>query len=204
MSGHGGHGHGHDRHGARQPERFDPARAAALDDPARFEHLPPAEVLRLLDAPQGARVIDFGTGTGTYAIEIASRRPDLEVIGLDEQPEMLAMLRAQPAAAELGNLRPVLTDAIDELRESADRILAINVFHELGDEAMRGLAGLLKPGGSALFIDWRSDVDRPVGPPKDHVYDAAEARRRIESFGLSVERQALLGYHFALVARKAS
>jgi precorrin-6B methylase 2 len=31
-------------------------------------------------------VIDFGAGTGTIAVELARRRPDLEVIALDEQP----------------------------------------------------------------------------------------------------------------------
>ena len=63
--------HDHSRHGAKQPERFDPAKAAKLDDPARFEYLPPAYITEALAAPQGACVIDFGTGTGTYAIELA-------------------------------------------------------------------------------------------------------------------------------------
>ena len=43
---HGEHG-GDDRHGARQPERFDPARAALLDEPSRFEYLRPDEVFAL-------------------------------------------------------------------------------------------------------------------------------------------------------------
>ena len=72
---HGGHRQGmqghDDRHGARQPERFDPARAALLDNPARFEHLPPDEVFAMLAAPAKSRVVDFGTGTGMYAIELA-------------------------------------------------------------------------------------------------------------------------------------
>ena len=41
------------RHGARQEERFNPERAAKLDDPARFEYLPVQEVARLLDVPAG-------------------------------------------------------------------------------------------------------------------------------------------------------
>ncbi|HXR35642.1 MAG TPA: class I SAM-dependent methyltransferase [Candidatus Binataceae bacterium] len=195
--------HDHSRHGAKQPERFDPARAAKLDDPARFEHLPPGDVTEMLAAPQGACVIDFGTGTGTYAIELATRRPDLQVIALDEQPEMLDLLRAKPAAAALKNLRPVLTDALPELQGKADRILAINVLHELGDEALSGLVALLKPEGRVLFIDWRADVERPVGPPRDHVYNVAEARKRVEGFGLLVEHQHLLQYHYVLLARRS-
>ena len=41
----------HDRHGVEQPKRFDPARAARLDDPPRFIHLSLANVLALLDPP---------------------------------------------------------------------------------------------------------------------------------------------------------
>jgi SAM-dependent methyltransferase len=195
--------HDHSRHGAKQARRFDPARAAKLDDPERFEYLAPAEITEMLAAPLDSCVIDFGTGTGTYAIELAKRRPDLEVIALDEQPEMLEMLRAKPAAAQLKNLRPVLTDALPQLQQKADRILGINVLHEIGDEALRGLIGLLKPEGRVLFVDWNADAERPVGPSRDQVYNAAEARKRIENFGLTVERQSTLRYHYVLMARRS-
>jgi hypothetical protein len=51
---HGGHHHGthrdEDRNGARQAERFDPARAALLDDPSRFWYLPPDEIFNIVDS----------------------------------------------------------------------------------------------------------------------------------------------------------
>ncbi|HUY25917.1 MAG TPA: class I SAM-dependent methyltransferase [Candidatus Binataceae bacterium] len=202
-----GHPHGHhgeDRHGARQPARFDPARAALLDDPRRFEHLAPHQVLELLDAPRGALVIDFGTGTGTFAIEIAKHRSDLRVIALDEQPGMLELLRAKPEAMNLRNLEAVLTDEVERFTGSGDRILALNVLHELGDDAIKQMIGLLKPDGEVLFIDWDSSIDRPIGPPKDHTYSPAEARARLESFGLGVELLPALKYHFVLRATKTN
>ena len=168
---HGGHAHGahgdDDRHGARQPERFDPARAALLDDPSRFGHLPPDEVFEMLAAPAGGRAVDFGTGTGTYAIELARSRPDLEVIALDEQQEMLDLLRAKPAAQKLSNLKALHTNEITKLNGTADRVLALNVLHEVGDEALRAMAALLKPSGTVLVVDWNAGVERPVGPPRD-------------------------------------
>ena len=199
---HGAHGDD-DRQGARQPERFDPARAALLDDPSRFGHLPPHEVFEMLAAPRGGQVVDFGTGTGTYAIELARGRPDLEVIALDEQQQMLDLLRRKPAAQQLSNLRVVHTDEIAKLHGTADRVLAINVLHELGDEALRALVGLLKPNGTVLAIDWNAGVDRPVGPPRDHVYTVAEARERMETAGLQIESERMFNYHYALVARRA-
>src|SRR5690348_5013581 len=192
------HGHG-DREGARQPERFDPARAALLDDPARLEYMLPETLIDLLEAPPGARVIDFGAGTGTFAIELARRRPDLEIIALDEQPQMLDMLKAKPAVRELRKLKTVLSGEM-ALAGSSQRILALNVLHELGDQALNDLAAMLERGGSALVVDWNAQVDRPVGPPRDHVYSPAEARRRLEAAGLRVREKQPLKYHYVFVA----
>ncbi|MGB8414548.1 MAG: class I SAM-dependent methyltransferase [Candidatus Binatus sp.] len=199
---HGAHGDA-DRHGARQPERFDPARAALLDDPSRFGYLPPDEIFAMLAAPAGSRVVDFGTGIGTYAIELARSRPDLEVIALDEQQEMLDLLRAKPEAQKLSNLSAVHTDEITKLNGTADRVLALNVLHEVGDEALRAMAALLKPTGTVLVVDWNAGADRPAGPPRDHVYTASEARERMERIGLRIEGERMFKYHYALLARRA-
>jgi 2-polyprenyl-3-methyl-5-hydroxy-6-metoxy-1,4-benzoquinol methylase len=199
---HGGHG-GDDRHGARQPERFDPARAVLLDDPVRFDYLPPDEVFATLAAPSGGRVVDFGTGTGAYAIKLALRRPDLDVIVLDEQQEMLELLQAKPAAQKLPNLKPVHTAEIARLRGTADRVLALNVLHEVGDEALRTMAALLKSNGLLVVIDWNAGVERPVGPPRDHVYTTAEARERLAHANLQIESELIFKYHYGLVARRA-
>jgi SAM-dependent methyltransferase len=191
-----------DRHGAKQPERFDPARAARLDDPARFEYLPPADVLELLDAPHGAEVVDFGTGTGTYALAIARLRPDLHLIALDEQPEMLALLRAKLAAGDVANVKPVGNDVLPELRGRVARLLAINVLHEVGDDALAEIHEVLAGDGLATFIDWSSEVERPVGPPRDHVYTTNEARTRLEGAGFHIQDERRFPYHYALVARR--
>lgn len=189
-----------DRHGARQPDRFNPERASRLDDPARFEYLPPEEVAKMLDIPTGGKLLDFGTGTGTYAVELARLRPDIEVIALDEQPEMVGLLRAKPAAAELANLKPVLPADMANYKRKMDRVLALNVLHELGDEALRNLKALLKPDGKALFIDWNAEVERPAGPPADHVYSPAEGRQRLEQMRFTIRGEKLFPYHYSILA----
>lgn len=198
------HAHPHDpaRSGARQPERFDPHRADMLDDVSRLEYVPPEKIIELLDLPQRALVVDFGAGTGTYAILIARARPDVTVIALDEQPEMLARLQSKPEAGQLKNLRPILPQAMEEFRGRADRVLALNVLHELGDEALKEMKALLNPSGFVLCVDWNADVDRPVGPPKDHVYGPGEAVDRLERLGFSVERLDPFPYHYALRVRR--
>ena len=45
------HRHRDSRHGAKQPEVFNPARAALLDSPDRFDYLPPDRIFAHLEAP---------------------------------------------------------------------------------------------------------------------------------------------------------
>jgi SAM-dependent methyltransferase len=195
-----GHHKGHSREGAKQPEVFNPARAALLDAQDRFEYLPPNDIAALLDAPDSGVVVDFGAGTGTFAIELARRRPDLKVIALDEQAGMLELLRAKPAVTQLGNIQPLLASEIDSIKGTADRVFAINVLHEVGDEALLEMSHLLKPQGTLLIIDWDGSRDRPIGPPKGHTHTPAEARARLEKAGLEVKTLESLPYHFVLLA----
>lgn len=189
------------RSGARQPRRFDPSRAAKLDDPQRFTYLPPGAVLELLDVPPGGCVVDYGAGTGTYAIAIARLRPDLRIVALDEQPEMLALLRAKLEREPAPNVEPV-SNARHPFGDRADRVLAVNVLHELGDPALLDIRGLLDDDGYALFIDWNAEADRPVGPPRDHVYTPAEARSRLQQSGFRIVGKRSFPYHYAIIAKR--
>ncbi|MDQ6943214.1 MAG: class I SAM-dependent methyltransferase [Candidatus Eremiobacteraeota bacterium] len=189
----------HERHGAKQPNRFDPARAAILDDPARFAYVEPDELLALLAIPRAGTLVDFGTGTGLYALEIARRRPDVRVLALDEQPPMLAHVREAIARSGLGNVEAVASDALDTLAGSADRILALNVLHELGDLALGEVRSLLAAGGTAVFVDWNADVERPVGPPRDHVYGVDDAAARLAGAGFRIVSRTAFAYHHAFV-----
>lgn len=44
--------------------------------------------------PDGARVVDVGTGSGAVALALADERPDLRVTGSDVSPDALAVARA--------------------------------------------------------------------------------------------------------------
>jgi release factor glutamine methyltransferase len=53
-----------------------------------------------LSLPQGARVVDVGTGSGAIALALKEERPDLEVVGTDKSLSALAV--AWENAARLG------------------------------------------------------------------------------------------------------
>ena len=187
------------RHGAKQSQPFDPARAARLDDPARFEYLPPAALVALLDVGEAATLVDFGAGTAAYAIEIARVRPGARILALDENETMLAHARQKIVEKGVPNVTAIGPSELAPLRGRVDRVLALNVLHELGDAALAELRGLLVRGGKALVVDWNADVERPHGPPGDRVYGVEEARRRLEENGFREIASAGFPYHHAFV-----
>ena len=116
---------------------------------------------------------------------------------------MLDMLRAKLSARPLPNVKPLQSGekALIELQGRADRVLALNVLHELGDQALGRLVSLMAPAGRAVFVDWNAEVERPVGPPRGHVFAPAEARARLVRLGLLVAEERLFLYHYGLVCR---
>lgn len=186
--------------GAKQPEIFSHERAAVLDDPEREQWLPTAALIELLDAPSHAHVLDFGTGTGRYGLAIAQARPDLRVVAYDVQPEMLDIARNRAAGLRVKNLD--IADWTEAQRRAPyDRILALNVLHEIDNETLRRLASLLTPDGSVLVVDWDATIDRPTGPPAKHVHSPREAQDLLARNGLGcIERtsDARFPYHFIL------
>ncbi|MBV8602086.1 MAG: class I SAM-dependent methyltransferase [Candidatus Eremiobacteraeota bacterium] len=190
--------HAHE-HGARQERRFDPARAAMLDDPARFGYLPPADALALLDPPDdAATIVDFGAGTGAYAIEIARALPHARVVAYDNQPEMLALLEAKPQFAQLRNIETALPGALAALRGGVTRVFALNVLHELSLDDLAQVKALLRSEGMLLVVDWYAEAERPVGPPRDHTYTRDEAKARLALAGFAVTEAQRFPYHYAL------
>ena len=181
-----------------QRRRFDPARAQRLDDPARFAYLSIADVVACVDAPPKGVVVDFGAGTGTYAIPFAQARPDCTVVAIDLQPEMLEMLRAKPGADRVRSGTP---EMLSRFAGTIDRVFAINVLHELDDAHLRDLFAALAPSARAIFIDWNADVERPAGPAKENLYGPDAAERYLATFGFVLERRQLFPYHYALLGR---
>jgi release factor glutamine methyltransferase len=66
--------------------------------------IPRPETEHLVEAalvlPEGARVVDVGTGSGAVALALADERPDLEVLGVDVSEDALVVARAN--AGRLG------------------------------------------------------------------------------------------------------
>jgi ubiquinone/menaquinone biosynthesis C-methylase UbiE len=123
-----------------------------------------AQVLDGLHA--AGAVVDVGCGTGTLAIALAA--DGAEVIGVDGDPDVLALAHAKPGADAV-QWRKGLATALPLSGASADRVVMSLLLHHLDAAGKRTALAealrVLRPGGRLHVADW--------GRPRDPVMRAA-------------------------------
>jgi ubiquinone/menaquinone biosynthesis C-methylase UbiE len=131
---------------------YDPVVALTMREDTFRDRLR-AQVLDGL-APGGC-VVDVGCGTGTTAIALAGAGAD--VIGVDGDPEVLAIAHAKPGADTV-QWRKGSATALPIAGETADRVVMSLLLHHLGADAKRTALAearrVLRPGGRLHVADW--------------------------------------------------
>ena len=188
-----------------QSHKFDPARAHLLDARERDEYLPDRALLDLLELTGSETVLDYGAGTGRVALAAAAWLPNGRVIAVDESDEMVEHLAARAASASNVEILTISGNRVPLGDTSVDRILAINLLHEIrGEDALAEMHRLLKADGFLIAADWDRERPSDPGPPVHHRYSRSEAIDELAAARFSVEPVELgLPYHFALRARTA-
>lgn len=155
-------------------------------------------IFDLAEPLEGKRVLDIGTGDGTYAIEAASR--GAVVTALDTDPHMLAAARARAAERRISVLlRQGRAQHLPFDDGSFDVVLAVTVlcFVPDAERAVIEMARVLAPGGRLVlgelsrFSIWA--VERRVRGwlgartwRRAHFWSRAELRGLVENTGLRV------------------
>ena len=81
------------------------------------------EVVKLIDATQAKRIIDLGTGSGCIALAIKSIRPDVEVVGFDNNSDAIDQARRNAETLDL-HVNFVVADLFNYSFDSADIIVS--------------------------------------------------------------------------------
>ena len=117
-----------------------------------------ADLVRLIPDRQASYgvVVDVGCGSGYSLPKLAQRFAPRELVGVDIDPQMLAVARAeadragiQPRLVEASSTRMPLADA------SVDLLFCHQTFHHLVEQeaALAEFLRVLKPGGVLLFAE---------------------------------------------------
>ena len=116
-------------------------------------------LLRQARVEPGHRVLDLGCGTGTLTLLVKRAVPDATVVGLDADPEVIAIAQRKADAAGVDlEFRRALAWEAPFASGSFDRVLSSLVLHHLTrDGKRRALAkvrDLLAPTGELHVADW--------------------------------------------------
>jgi SAM-dependent methyltransferase len=115
---------------------------------------------------QGGTVVELGCGTGRVALHLARRGH--EVLGLDLDPELLAVLEERgaglPVSGLEANARAFELDSAASLVLAPTHLLQLLDGAEERDESLRCIAAALRPGGllAASIIE---ELPEPDGAP---------------------------------------
>jgi len=137
------------------------------------------EVLALLDLPARGRVVDLGCGKGDLLGRIAARY-EVDAVGIDRDAKLLA--EAPPGI----NVIVADIETWNRGRGAFDLVASVGSPAQLSS-----LAGLVRPGGLALYGDgyWRRDPSdeylEALGATRDELSDYAGTIRRATELGLA-------------------
>ncbi|BDG62261.1 class I SAM-dependent methyltransferase [Caldinitratiruptor microaerophilus] len=186
-------------------ERFDPAKADHLLDPARKAWYDPDRVLTHLDLGRGRVVADVGCGPGWFTLPLAERvAPDGLVYAIDVEEKMLERLMERAKERAVANIRPVLAEEEDEFpvpSSSCDAALVASVYHEVDPTSSfaNEVRRILRPGGVCLLIEWRPEPT-PVGPPQHERLSPDDVIREWTAAGFEAAGPVEVGpYHYGIM-----
>lgn len=115
-------------------------------------------LLSMLDPSDGDAILDVGCGTGSLAILIKQTAPGARVVGIDPDPEVLAIAKrkAEAAGVEIEWQRGFARDAAQA--GMFDKVVSSLVFHQVPvAEKHAGIAAMFaaaKPGGLVCIADY--------------------------------------------------
>ncbi len=163
--------------------------ARLLDGEERFGGADPREMLAAEGIAEGHAVVDYGCGPGYLTLAAA------ELVGaagmvyaVDLEPSMVDLVSRRAADAGFSNVGTAASNGVNAPAPdgAADFVICALIMHyqETREErvaVVRDAARLLRPGGKAVFVQWKSEGGRSSGVTFDSLADiAAEAGLAIE------------------------
>jgi SAM-dependent methyltransferase len=144
-------------------------------------------LIKLAQIKSGFRVLDIGCGTGTMAVLIKQLHPAADVVGIDPDPDALAVCKRKANRAGLAiEFDRGFADHMPYADASFDRVFSSFMFHHLtADEksaTLQEIRRVLKAGASLHLLDFV----RPHGTqskPSEHgplVHRGGAVAERIE------------------------
>lgn len=178
-----------------------------IDKSNRF--LSPREIVEQFGVQSTARVADFGSGAGDFAIAIAQIiAPKGKVYAIDVMESAHQSLRSRSKIKGITNIELILANLECEsgstLPEgSLDLVMIHNIMFQVSNKKnlIQEAYRVLKDSGSLALIEW--DMTSPIGPPKNLRLPERETVSLVQNTGFEVSYKVDAGkYHYSYVFNK--
>jgi len=166
--------------------------------------LNPNEVLKQVELQKSMVAVDFGSGSGGWAIPLAKKVEEGKVFAIDILEEPLSALRSRIKLEKIFNIEPIKADVEKTSRltsESCDLVLMSNLLFQVEDikKVLEEGKRVLKKGGRILVVDWKKDAI--LGPEKKVLPE--EVKKVAREINLELEKEFEAGlYHWGLIFTK--
>ena len=121
-------------------------------------------------------------------VRLAQAVPAGQVLAVDVQPEMLALLQQNLTEAGLTNVEPIQGEETDPHLPAAtvDLALLVDAYHEFAfpREMMTHLVEALKPGGQVVLAEYRAE-NPLIMIKRLHKMSEAQVRQEMKAVGLT-------------------
>jgi len=126
-------------------------------------------IVQRIGPREGEVIADLGAGIGYLSIPLADE--GAKVIALDFQQEMLDGLRERDNGLERIVLVRTKLPEVPLPDSSLDRVVMVNVFHEVEDKArlVSEISRVLRPEGRVSLVDWQARETERGPPPHERV-----------------------------------
>ena len=166
--------------------------------------LNPKKILTQLDLRKNMVAVDFGSGSGGWAIPLAKILKDGKVYATDILEEPLSALRGKADIEGVTNIETILTDVESETGSKlksklADIVLITNFLFQAKDKKLifSEAKKILKNRGKILVVDWKTET--ALGPKEKRI-SPGEIKKIAKELGLQIEKEfEASAYHWGLV-----
>jgi len=166
----------------------------------------PKQILKQVGLKIDDVAVDFGSGSGGWALPLAKMLEQGKVIAVDIQEEPLSSLEAKAKIAGLKNIEKIRADVEEDQlsldNSSVDLVLMTNLLFQVENKeaVFKEARRILKPKGKILIVDWKPGA---LMGPKTGALSQAEIIDQAKK-GDFVLKDELDGgdYHFALIFEK--
>ncbi len=158
----------------------------------------PGNISHLIPVREGSKVVEFGSGDGKLALELAKNyNCDIEVFCIDVQKDLLNKLLTDARDSDLQCIKGIAGD-VEDLEGSgmppgsSDIVVIVNTLYQFDNlknvfkEAMR----ILKKGGKLFIVEWNREARDLIGPPREMRISKDELSSLLTSMGFVLERSA--------------